>query len=124
MLMASLLGFVGRKVCVRGAVLARRLPARCVEARCAAPHVASRLDSLVSAVGLCRTEFPFPELSPGTRMSFHRRICITTAAFLLSFGAGHAQQPFPSKSVTLVVAFATGGSTDIITRIIAKELTA
>ena len=56
-------------------------------------------------------------------MKFESRIAAVAAAALLSSAAAHAQAPFPSKSVTLVVSFATGGSTDIITRIIAKELT-
>jgi len=35
----------------------------------------------------------------------------------------YAQTAYPAKSLTLVVAFSTGGSTDLITRLIAKELT-
>jgi len=51
-------------------------------------------------------------------------IPLAAAALAAACGAAHAQPPFPAKSVTIVVAFATGGSTDIITRLIAKELTA
>src|SRR4029079_12196503 len=35
-----------------------------------------------------------------------------------------AQTAFPSKNITIVVPFAPGGSSDLITRILAKELTA
>lgn len=38
-------------------------------------------------------------------------------------GIALAQSPYPAKTITLVVPFSAGGSTDIITRIIAKELT-
>jgi tripartite-type tricarboxylate transporter receptor subunit TctC len=34
-----------------------------------------------------------------------------------------AQSPYPAKSITLVVPYSTGGTTDIITRLMAKELT-
>jgi tripartite-type tricarboxylate transporter receptor subunit TctC len=35
----------------------------------------------------------------------------------------HAQTAYPAKSITLVVPYATGGSSDLITRLVAKELT-
>ncbi len=38
-------------------------------------------------------------------------------------GALHAQTAYPSKSITLVVPYSTGGSSDLITRLVAKELT-
>ena len=37
--------------------------------------------------------------------------------------AAFAQTPYPAKSITLVVPYATGGSSDLITRLVAKELT-
>jgi tripartite-type tricarboxylate transporter receptor subunit TctC len=40
------------------------------------------------------------------------------------FGSAFAQAPFPSKTITLVVPFSPGGSTDLVSRILAKELTA
>ncbi|HEV8519398.1 MAG TPA: tripartite tricarboxylate transporter substrate binding protein [Burkholderiales bacterium] len=52
-----------------------------------------------------------------------------TFASLLAFALGAvasdialAQSPYPAKPVTLIVAFSPGGSTDLVTRIIAKEL--
>ena len=46
------------------------------------------------------------------------------AAFAaLAAGSDAAAQAYPAKTVTLVVSYSTGGSTDIITRLIARELT-
>jgi tripartite-type tricarboxylate transporter receptor subunit TctC len=52
-----------------------------------------------------------------------------TSAWLLAFALGAiasnsalAQSPYPAKPITLIVAFSPGGSTDLVTRIIAKEL--
>lgn len=36
-------------------------------------------------------------------------------------GASFAQSPYPAKPITFVVPYSTGGSTDIITRLIARE---
>ena len=47
----------------------------------------------------------------------------TVASGLLLSSALFAQTAYPAKSVTLVVAFSTGGSTDLITRLLARELT-
>ena len=45
-----------------------------------------------------------------------------TAAAALQSRAVLAQPTYPAKAITMVVAFSAGGSTDIITRVIAKEL--
>ncbi len=45
------------------------------------------------------------------------------AMSVFSAGSALAQAPYPAKTITLIVPFSAGGSTDIITRIIAKELT-
>src|SRR5688500_13378558 len=37
-------------------------------------------------------------------------------------GAGTAQEPYPSKPVTLVTPFAVGGGSDILTRVLADAL--
>ena len=39
-------------------------------------------------------------------------------------GLSVAQSPYPAKNITLIVPFSPGGSTDLITRIVARELTA
>ena len=44
------------------------------------------------------------------------------AVSILLFGSMAAAQTYPTKPVTLVVPFAVGGTTDIVARIIAQEL--
>jgi tripartite-type tricarboxylate transporter receptor subunit TctC len=44
------------------------------------------------------------------------------ALFALLLTAAHAQDNYPSKSITLIVPFAAGGSTDVIGRIVAEGL--
>lgn len=45
------------------------------------------------------------------------------AALLVAASGIAAAQTFPARSITLVVPYSTGGSTDLITRLIARELT-
>ena len=47
---------------------------------------------------------------------------LVTLGWLLS-GAVFAQTAYPAKSLTLVVPYSTGGSSDLIARLVAKELT-
>ena len=59
-------------------------------------------------------------------MTLHRRRFTQASLFtamLLLVGATHAQQAWPSKPVRIVVPFAPGGTTDILARAIAPELT-
>ncbi len=59
-------------------------------------------------------------------MTLHRRRFTQASLFtamLLIGGATHAQQAWPSKPVRIVVPFAPGGTTDILARAIAPELT-
>jgi len=49
---------------------------------------------------------------------------LTSAAAALVSTLAFAQAGYPTRSITLLVPFSAGGSTDIITRIMAKELTA
>ena len=46
---------------------------------------------------------------------------VLTAGLLLT-GAVCAQSIYPTKALTIVVPFSTGGSTDLITRLLAREL--
>lgn len=51
-------------------------------------------------------------------------VILACATGISAAGSAFAQTAYPAKSITLVVSFSAGGSTDIITRILAKELTA
>jgi tripartite-type tricarboxylate transporter receptor subunit TctC len=44
-------------------------------------------------------------------------------AALAAFGMDAMAQAYPAKPITLIVPFATGGTTDIVSRVIAQELT-
>ena len=57
------------------------------------------------------------------------KYCVSAALLFCSIGFGlHgsalAQSPYPAKNITLIVPFSPGGTTDLITRIVARELTA
>ena len=52
-----------------------------------------------------------------------RALSLAPTALLLGWGLAHAQSgPYPNRPVTLVVPFAAGSSTDIMTRVVAKVL--
>lgn len=53
----------------------------------------------------------------------YRRAVLLVASLALSFPAA-AEPEFPTKPITIVVAYAVGGGTDIIARVIADKLTA
>ena len=50
-------------------------------------------------------------------------ISMMTAVFGAIAVTGVQAQTFPTKAITLVVPYSTGGSTDLITRLVARELT-
>jgi len=54
-----------------------------------------------------------------------RKICwflfLATAPIVLSWPILALAQPFPSKAVTVIVPYAAGGSTDVVTRVLAEE---
>lgn len=56
------------------------------------------------------------------RASLTRRIVLACAAAPWLVGAAFAQQPWPSKPITLVVPFPPGGPTDVVSRLVGKEL--
>lgn len=56
-------------------------------------------------------------------MLIHPSNRVWVAAVLLATCGAVSAQTFPAKSITLVVPYSTGGSTDLITRLIARELT-
>ncbi|KQP23090.1 tripartite tricarboxylate transporter substrate binding protein [Pseudorhodoferax sp. Leaf267] len=57
-----------------------------------------------------------------TRLQPLRRALVLAAA-LLSLGVAHAQATWPTKPIRIVVGFAPGGSTDVMARIVAQQLT-
>ncbi|MBX9773498.1 MAG: hypothetical protein K2Y71_03705 [Xanthobacteraceae bacterium] len=51
-----------------------------------------------------------------------RRLVLATLAAILSTGAVHAQDGYPSRPVRLIVPFAAGGGTDTLSRVVAQAL--
>jgi tripartite-type tricarboxylate transporter receptor subunit TctC len=52
------------------------------------------------------------------------QLCTAAAAFLLASGSAQAQpQSYPNHPVRIVVPFAAGGTSDVVTRLIGRELT-
>ena len=48
--------------------------------------------------------------------------CILSALLVLAAPAASAQEAYPNKSITMIVPFAAGGSTDVIGRVVAEGL--
>ena len=55
-------------------------------------------------------------------LSFSRRCAIALATALLGVQGIAAAQGFPSKSVQFIVPFAAGGTSDVVTRLVSKDL--
>ena len=55
-------------------------------------------------------------------MKFKLLLC-GVAALFFSFSSSAIAQPYPNKSITVVVPFAAGGPTDTVTRVIAQQMT-
>jgi tripartite-type tricarboxylate transporter receptor subunit TctC len=47
---------------------------------------------------------------------------LAAAALAAGVGAAHAQEPYPSRTITLVVPFSAGGATDTVARITAENM--
>jgi tripartite-type tricarboxylate transporter receptor subunit TctC len=54
-------------------------------------------------------------------MTTAARLVLATAALMLPLANGYAQ-PFPSKSIRMIIGFPPGGGTDIVGRIVAQKL--
>lgn len=53
-----------------------------------------------------------------------RRLGLATLLALMLAATGHAETRYPSKPITMIVAFAPGGGTDTAARLVAKDLAA
>ncbi|MDM0025498.1 Bug family tripartite tricarboxylate transporter substrate binding protein [Variovorax saccharolyticus] len=51
-----------------------------------------------------------------------RSVCLFIAGSALALSAAHAQDTFPSKPITMIVGWATGGSADNVSRLIAQHM--
>ena len=60
-------------------------------------------------------------IPPSFGRASRRKVLLATLAAAAAFGA-QAQQPYPSRAITLIVPFAAGGGTDSIARDLAKTL--
>lgn len=56
-----------------------------------------------------------------TTRTITRRLLLATAATVVA-GSAFAQQAWPAKPITLIVPFPAGGPTDVVSRIVGKEL--
>ncbi len=56
-------------------------------------------------------------------MMYSARVLAVFSAALLSLGAQAQSQPYPSKPIRMIVAFAPGGGTDSMARVIAGKMT-
>src|SRR6266436_2628434 len=51
-----------------------------------------------------------------------RALALVAGLFVLPAAAAHAEQPFPSRQITIVVPFAAGGPSDAMARLVAQGL--
>jgi tripartite-type tricarboxylate transporter receptor subunit TctC len=54
--------------------------------------------------------------------SIARPLCLTLAALLAAISLAAAQQPWPSRPITMVVPFAAGGPTDVLARVLGQHM--
>jgi tripartite-type tricarboxylate transporter receptor subunit TctC len=54
--------------------------------------------------------------------SVARSLCLALAALLAAFAPASAQQPWPTRPISIIVPFAAGGPTDVLARVLGQHM--